>query len=368
MSSPSADALTVFIGTYTPAEQPTDEVNGIYSYRLDMESGALHFLSAVSGVVNPSYLAIDRQRRYLYAVEETEENAGQPGGAVSAFKIDRQTSALAWINRQPSHGAHPCYVSIDGSGRWLLAANYSGGNLCALPIEKNGALGPARTVIQHSGSSVDAARQEGPHAHSIIPDPNNRFALAADLGLDQILSYRLDADRGLIESHTTSLRPGAGPRHLVFHPSGALLYCMNELDSTITAFAYDAESGALRELQTVGTLPDDFAGSNSGADIHIHPSGQFLYSSNRGHDSIAIFRLDQANGQLQRTGHVATGGRTPRNFAIDPTGTFLLAANQGSDTVVTFRIDRATGNLTPAGQETSVHKPVCVRVVARLGE
>jgi len=370
MSSPSNDTAIVYIGTYTPTEAPTEqEVDGIYIYRLDMASGTLHPLSAVAGLTNPSYLAVDPQRRFLYTVQEMEAHADQPGGAVSGFAIDPHTSALKQINTQPTHGIHPCYVSIDQNGRWLMVANYGSGNVCVLPIEANGALGPATAVIQHSGSSVDPERQKGPHAHSIMVDPSNRFVLAADLGLDQIVVYQLDDEHGLLtEHHRADLPPGAGPRHLTFHPSGKYLYCMNELDSTITVFSYDAGKGTLRELQTVGTLPDGFAGSNSGADIHVHPAGRYLYSSNRGHDSIAIFALDEATGMLQPAGHVATGGRTPRNFAIDPTGTFLFAANQATDTVVSFRIDRATGGLSPTGLVTAVPRPVCVRIVTARGD
>jgi 6-phosphogluconolactonase len=369
MSSPNTDSAIVYIGTYTPTEAAGEGANGIYVYRLDLASGAMHQLGAVAGLTNPSYLAIDPQRRYLYAVQEMETHGGQPSGAVSSFAIDPQTSALRPINTQSTHGIHPCYVSTDRSGRWLMAANYTSGSICVLPIAADGALGPATARIQHHGSSVNPQRQEGPHAHSIIVDPGNRFVLAADLGLDQIVLYNLDGERGTLTEHgRANLRPGAGPRHLAFDPSGKYLYCMNELDSTITAFAYDAELGALRDLQSVSTLPDGFSGNNSGADIHIHPTGKYLYSSNRGHDSIAIFSVDAAIGLLQPVGQVATGGRTPRNFAIDPNGRLLFAANQATDTVVSFRIDQATGGLTPTGLVTEVPKPVCVRIVVGIGD
>ncbi|HEU5099982.1 MAG TPA: lactonase family protein [Roseiflexaceae bacterium] len=368
MSSSNINSAIVYIGTYTPEAPAGADVNGIFIYRLDPASGALESLGAVAGLTNPSYLAADPQKRHLYAVQELETYAGQPGGAVSALAIDPQTSMLQPINTRPTHGLHPCYVSIDQSGRWVMAANYSSGSLCVLPIEADGALGPATATIQHSGSSVNQERQEGPHAHSIMVDPRNRFVLAADLGLDQILIYELDARRGtLTEHHQANLRPGAGPRHLTFHPSGKYLYCMNELDSTVTVFAYDAEQGTLRDLQSVSTLPNGFTGSNTGADIHVHPTGRYLYSSNRGHDSIAIFALDEAIGLLEPIGHVATGGRTPRNFAIDPTGTLLFAANQASDSVLSFQIDEASGGLTPTGHVTEVPKPVCVRIVAGVG-
>jgi 6-phosphogluconolactonase len=366
----SSNSAIVYVGTYTPTEARAGEsVNGIYVYRLDLVSGALQPLGAVAGLTNPSYLAIDPQSRYLYAVQELETHAGQPGGAVSGFAIDPQTSALKPLNTQLTHGIHPCYVSIDQRGRWLMAANYTSGSICVLPIGADGALGPATAKIQHQGASVVVGRQEGPHAHSIMVDPSNRFVLTADLGLDQIVIYRLDGERGSLTEHSrANLRPGAGPRHLTFHPSGAHLYCMNELDSTVTVFSYDAEQGTLRDLQSLSTLPDGFAGDNSGADIHIHPNGRYLYSSNRGHDSIAIFRLDEAIGLLKPAGHAATGGRTPRNFAIDPTGSLLFAANQASDTIVSFRIDQATGGLTPTGLATEVPMPVCVRILAGAGD
>jgi 6-phosphogluconolactonase len=353
----------VYIGTYTKAEPR--ETNGIYIYHLEHATGALHPAGAVSGLVNPSFLALDPHQRYLYAVEEVVEHAGQPGGLISALAIDRRTGALEPINQQRTHGADPCYVSVDHTGRWVFVANYTGGSVCVLPIEQDGALGEATTVIQHSGSSVNPGRQEGPHAHSIQPDPANRFVLAADLGLDQILVYNLDQAHGTLALNRAPapLHPGAGPRHLAFHPNGAVLYCMNELDSTITVFAYDAAQGTLSELQTIGTLPEHFTTSNSGADIHVDPAGRYLYSSNRGHDSIAVFAIDGASGLLRSAGHAPTGGRTPRNFAIDPSGTFLLAANQASDTIVTFRIDRTTGGLKRTDHEITVPRPVCVRFV-----
>ena len=357
----------VYIGTYTrTAPHVQGQAAGIYVYRLDSESGALHELSAAAGAVNPSFLAVDAAHRYLYAVEELDVYEGQPGGAVSAFAIDPHTSALTLINHQPTHGAHPCYVGIDNSGRYALVANYSGGNVSVFPIGANGALAPATTVVPHAGV---ATHHDGPHAHSIVATPDSRYVLAPDCGLDRIFIYRLDAERGTLianEPPFIMLAPGAGPRHVAFHPSGNTLFCINERNSTLTALAYEPDGAVLRELQTVSTLPDDFTGTNTCADIHIDPSGRFLYGSNRGHDSIAIFAVDAATMRLHSLGHVSTAGRTPRNFGIDATGTFLLVANQDSDTVVTFRIDQTTGALTPTEQITSVSAPVCVRIVAPL--
>jgi 6-phosphogluconolactonase len=363
MSIATNNDQIIYIGTYTRTEPHVQgKAEGIYAYRLDRTSGALHYLSATAGVINPSFLAVDATRRYLYAVQELDEYAGQPGGAVSAFAIDPHTSALTLINHQPTHGADPCYVGLDNTGRYALVANYSGGSVSVFPIVADGGLAPATTVVQHQGV---ATHHDGPHPHSIVATPDSRYLLAPDCGLDRIFIYRLDAERGtLIENDPpwVMLAPGAGPRHVAFHPSGNTLFCINERNSTLTALAYEPDGVVLRELQTVSTLPDGFAGQNSCADIHIDPSGRFLYGSNRGHNSIAIFAVDAATMQLRSLGHVSTAGRTPRNFGIDASGTFLLAANQDTDTVVTFRIDQTTGALTATEQIASVPTPVCVRI------
>lgn len=365
MTSATNNDQIVYIGTYTRTEPHVQgKAAGIYAYRLDSGSGALEHLSAAAGAVNPSFLAVDATRRYLYAVEELDVYEGQPGGAVSAFAIDQSTSALTLLNHQPTHGANPCYVGIDNSGRYALVANYSGGNVSVFPIEADGALAPASTTVQHAGI---ATHHDGPHAHSIVATPDSRYLLAPDCGLDRIFIYRLDIERGTLIANDppfVMLAPGAGPRHLAFHPSGNTLFSINERNSTLTAFAYEPDGAVLRVLQTVSTLPDDFTGKNTCADIHIHPSGRFLYGSNRGHDSIAIFAVDAETMQLRALGHVSTAGRTPRNFGIDATGTFLLVANQDTDTVVTFRIDQATGALAATGEITSVPSPVCVRIIA----
>jgi 6-phosphogluconolactonase len=365
MSLEADDTAIVYIGTYTRTEPHVQgKAAGIYVYSLDRATGALHYLSTASAVTNPSFLMIDRDRRYLYAVQELEQYEGQPGGAVSAFAIDPRTSALTLINQQPTLGAHPCFVSIDHTGRWLLVANYGGGSVSVLPIGANGALGAATAVVRHQGPS---ARHDGPHPHSIVETSDTRYVLVPDCGLDRIFIYRLDAERGTLAENNpawVALRPGAGPRHLAFHPSGSSLYCINERDSTITAFDYQPDQAVLRELQTVSTLPDGFTGRNSCADIHIDGAGRYLYGSNRGHDSIAIFALDAATSELRSLGHVSTAGRTPRNFGIDTTSGLLLAANQDTDTVVTFRIDQATGALIATGQIANVPTPVCVCIVA----
>lgn len=351
----------VYIGTYSKANS-----KGIYVYDLD-STGQLRDTGQTAQAQNPSFLALHPDGQYLYAVSEVGQSSGEPdcepGGGVSAFAIDARTGGLSLLNQQSSRGEGPCHVAVDPGGHIVTVANYGGGSIASLPIESDGCLGPASAFFQHQGSSVNPNRQCEPHAHSVAIDASGRFALACDLGLDQILTYPLDGSRSRLAPQVlaASTRPGAGPRHFAFHPSARFGYSINELDSTISAFAYEPESGELRDLQTVPALPSDFAGQSSGADIHASPSGQFLYASNRGHDSLAMFAIDGATGLLSPLGHEPTQGHTPRGFAIDPTGAFLLAANQDSDSVVVFRIDKQTGRLAPTGQVVEVPSPVCVK-------
>jgi 6-phosphogluconolactonase len=357
----------VFVGTYTENTGSVKEKSGgIYVYQMNPADGALSLVYKTKGVINPSFLALHPCGRFLYAVNEVGQLDGQPGGGVSAFSVNPRSGELALLNQQLSRGADPCHLSVDATGTVVLAANYSGGNLTILPIDPVGRLCPASQVIQHLGSSLDPLRQEGPHVHSVTLDPANRFAIVADLGLDKLMLYRLDlAEKGLIpHGHPeVKVQAGAGPRHLDFHPSGRFIYLINELDSTLTAFAYDPDEGVLREIQAISTLPEGFHGTNWPADVHVSPSGKFVYGSNRLHDSIVIFAVDEESGCLTFVGHEPTGGKYPRNFAIDPAGTFLLAANQHSGTLVTFRMDAQTGKLTPTGQVVQVPTPVCVKIV-----
>lgn len=359
-------AMVVYVGTFSStAPHGRGRAEGIYVYRLDPSSGALIGTHTKPGIANPAFLALDPGRRYLYAVNEVPEIDGHAGGAVSAFAIDPATGDLTYLNRQSSHGSDPCHLSVDRTGRFVLVANYGGGSVALLPIGDDGRLDPATDFHQHQGASVDPQRQRGPHAHSINLDPTNRYALAPDLGLDQVLIYRLDLEQGALRPNDPPSAPlpaGSGPRHLAFHPSAPYAYVINELGSTMTTLAWDGANGTLRPIQTVSTLPSDFAGRSHCADVHVAPSGRFVYGSNRGHDSIVIFAVDPATGTLTLVGHESTRGQTPRNFAIDPTGTFLLAANQGTDTIVTFRIDGETGRLAPTGPVTSVPTPVCVTI------
>lgn len=350
----------MYIGTYTSARS-----KGIYLLDMDMETGALISRGVAAETPNPSFLALHPNQRFLYAANELSDFEGKKTGAVSAFAIDPKTRMLTLLNHQPSGTEGPCHVSMDRRGKHVLLANYGGGSVGVLPVQSDGRLGPLTASIQHTGSSVNKSRQEGPHAHSFNLDPANKFALAADLGTDKVMIYRFDSKTGTLALNDpafASIAPGGGPRHLAFHPTGRYVYVNSEITSAVTAFQYDAEKGALTELHTLSTLPDGFPGeNNSTAEIQVHPSGKFLYVSNRGHDSIAIFRIAPETGRLAPVGHESTQGKTPRNFGIDPTGKFLLAANQQSDTVVVFRIDPKTGKLTPTGHSVEVPSPVCVK-------
>jgi 6-phosphogluconolactonase len=351
--------ITVYFGTYTRGES-----KGIYSAQLNPDTGALTALELAAPAVNPSFLALHPGGRFLYAANEVPEFNGEKSGSVSAFAIDPATRKLSPLNQQSSRGAGPCHLVVDKDGRHVLVANYSGGTVAVLPIGKDGRLAPASAFIQHTGSSVNPRRQKEPHAHSINLDPANRFAFAADLGVDKVFSYRFDSRRGALAPNDpphVALAPGSGPRHFAFRPDGRFAYVINELLSTITAFSYDARRGTLMEIQTVPTLPAGFTGNSTTAEVVVHPGGKFVYGSNRGHDSITVFAADRRTGKLTFVEHEPTQGKTPRNFAIAPGGRFLLAANQASDSVAVFGIDQATGALTPTGHSLNVPMPVCVR-------
>ncbi len=359
----SASDRMLYVGTYTAANGS----KGIYQLRMSRDTGALSVVALAIETSNPSFLTLSGDERFLYAVNEVGEIDGKKTGGVSAFARDVSTGTLRLLGSQPTNGGAPCYVSIDRSGTCLMVANYTGGSVSAFPIRADGNIGPATSFIQHEGKGFDAQRQTGPHAHSIVADPGNRFALAADLGLDRVFAYSLDARAAKLSPKPAArgvLAPGAGPRHFVFHDNGRVVYVANELNSTLTAFRYDASSGALSELQTLPSVGSPVTGQNAPADIHLHPNGRFLYMSNRGQDTIAVFAIDDATAQLRPIEFVSTGGSWPRNFAIDPSGEFLLVANQRSDTITCFRIDRRSGRLTNTGQSVSVKAPVCIRFVA----
>jgi 6-phosphogluconolactonase len=356
-----ADTILVYVGTYMFRKS-----EGIYVFQLDPFTGALKPSSEAKGIKNPSFLAIEPQQKYLYAVNETADFEGKPSGAVSAFSIVQETGELLLLNSKPSLGLHPCYVCVDKTGKFVLVANYSSGNVSVLPVKRDGSLGDTVDIVQHHGSGVDPKRQEGPHAHSVTLDEANRYAFVADLGLDKIMVYRFDSNLGKLTPNDEpwiKIHSSAGPRHFAFHNNGKYAYLINELDSTISVFNYNAEHGTLKEVQTVPALPKDFSGTSHCADIHIAPSGKFLYGSNRGHDSIVIYAINEATGKLTYVGHEPTQGKTPRNFTIDLAGNFLLAANQDTDTIVPFKINQQTGQLTATGKVTKVSMPVCLKMM-----
>lgn len=357
---PAPKAMRIYVGTYTgPKSQ------GIYQVRLDMATGKLDGLEVAGEVTNPSFLALHPTKPLLYCVSETAGTGGKKAGALSAFSIDPATGKLTLLNSQPSGGAGPCYVSVDPEGKAALAANYGSGSVGLLPIGPDGRLAEPSCTIQHAGSGPNPKRQQGPHAHCGDFDPTGRFALVADLGLDKVFVYKFDAAKGTLVANdppAAVVAPGAGPRHVAFHPNGRVLYVINEMGNTVTAFQWDSKSGAAKEFQTVPTLPADFTGQNTTAEVMVHPSGKFLYGSNRGHDSIAIFAIAE-DGTLKAAGHQPSGGKQPRYFGIDPTGTYLLAGHQSSDNIVVFKIDPATGGLKPTGSEVTVGAPVCLKFV-----
>ena len=359
-SPPDGDLL--YVGTYTVGTRS----EGIYLVRMDRRSGRLQRVGSVDAGANPSFLGTHPNGRCLYAVKELEQYNGQPTGAVSAFAIAKDTGALTRLNEQPSGGGAPCFVSVDKSGRVALVANYAGGSLALLPIQANGALAPAAHVVQHTGKGPNAERQAAPHAHCILADPSNRFALAADLGADRVFVYHLDLEgRSLrhIEEGDAVMRAGAGPRHIAFHPTLPLVFVANELDSTVATLCFDAERGALSPLDTRSTVPAGWTGTNYPADIHLAASGRTLYLSNRGHNSIAVFSVAESTGggALALEQVVSTDGDWPRNFTLDPTGRWLLVANQRSDCVVVFGRDPENGRLTPTRQRIALPSPVCLR-------
>jgi 6-phosphogluconolactonase len=363
-SAPSkAGAYWVYIGTYTGPKS-----KGIYVSRLDLASGTLSAPVLAAETASPSFLAIHPNQRFLYAANEVSDFAGRKSGAVGAFSLDPQTGKLTLLNQQSSVGDGPCHLVVDKTGKNVLVANYGGGSVAVLPVGADGKLGEATVAIQHHGSSVNPQRQKEPHAHSINLDAVNRFAFVADLGLDKVMIYKYDAAKGTLVANdpsSASVKPGAGPRHFAFHPSGRFAYVINEIHCTVTAFRYDAQRGELTELQTISTLPEreSVKPAYSTAEVQVHPSGRFLYGSNRGHDSIVVFAIDENSGKLTYVENEPTQGKTPRNFGIDPTGAYLLAANQNSDSIVVYRIDPKTGALTPTGQSVEAPSPVCVKFV-----
>ncbi len=360
-AGPAQEKYLVYVGTYTDHGS-----KGIYAYGFDSATGKMTSLGLAAETAQPSFLAVDSSGRFLYAVNETDSYNGKPTGAVSAFAIQPETGKLSLLNQVSSLGADPAHIALDHTGKYALVSNYTSGSVAAFPVLKDGRLGEVTSFVQHQGSSVNPERQKGPHAHATALSPDNRFAVVADLGLDQLLVYSFDATKGILGAKPQIVKasPGAGPRHLVFGHDDRFLYVINEMQSSVAAYSYDASTGGLHELQTISALPKGFSGENTAAEIEIHPSGKFLFASNRGADSIAVFAIDSHTGLLTHVESDPTGGKTPRNFAIDPTGSWLLAANQDSDNIVIFRIDQKTGHLKPTGDVLHVPSPVRLKFVA----
>lgn len=367
-------AMSAFLyaGAYSTPDTPDGpgHPSGIHALRLDSVTGLLQ-PAGVTATPEPGWLAAHPGGGFLYAVNEVTELEGRPGGGVSAFATDPVTGQLTRLNTRPTTGRLPCHCVTDRDGRVLLVAGYLDGTVELFPIEADGSLGPARAVLRHGGSGADPDRQAGPHAHSVNLDPAGRFVLVADLGTDRVAVYELDAGRGLTArpERDALVAPGSGPRHLAFHPGGGLAYLVNEMAATVTAFGYDGTTGALRELQTVSTLPEGFTGYRAAAEVAVHPAGQFLYVTNRsdgssseaperGEDSVAWFEIDADSGCLTPRGRVPAGGDTPRTLVIDPDGARLYVANQRGGNLTTFLIDPRTGALAAAGQVTPVPGPV----------
>jgi 6-phosphogluconolactonase len=354
----------VYVGTYT---ENGSESKGIYVYRFDSATGRLTPIGLAAETTNPSFLAVHPNGRFVYAVNEVSNYKGEKSGAVSAFAIDRATGKLALLNQVATKGGDPCYITVDQSGKYVLVANYAGGSVAVFPVLKDGRLGDTSAFVQHIGHGTNPQRQEGPHAHSIDMSPDNRFAIVDDLGLDQSLVYPFDGATGSLVPNQAKIaraNPGAGSRHFAFHPNGKFGYVINEMQSTVSAFRYDPAAGELQPLQTISSLPKTFTGQNEAAEIQIGASGKFLYASNRGQDSIAVFAIDVNQGTLTPVEYISTKGASPRSFEIAPGGSLLFAANEKSDNIVLFRINAQTGRLTPTGSVLEIAQPVCVKFVA----
>jgi len=351
----------VYVGTFR-----RESSKGIYAWRLDTNSGRMDPLGLVADAMRPLFIALHPNRRFLYAVSRPTAVDRQNVGVVLAYAIDTKTAGLTMLNSFPTRGIDPAYVAVDRAGRNLLVANFGSnkgdGCVTVFPIKKDGSLAEASDFIQYSGVGVHPQRQQGPHSHAINVSPDNRFVFVADLGLDKIFVYHFDAEQGKLRPNdpaSATLKPGAGPRQFVFHPSGKFFYVVNEIQSTVTTFTY--ATGSLKEVQTVSTLRQGFTGNSTAATVQVHPSGRFLYASNRGADDIAVYSIDPNTGTLTLVEFVSTQGKTPGNFGIDPSGSWLIVANQSSDSLALFRIDSQTGKLLTTDQIFQIGAPSCVR-------
>jgi 6-phosphogluconolactonase len=357
----------VYVGSFTRGKSKS---KGIYLFKLQTENLevsqniTLVPLGLVAETPDPSFIEIDPKRRLLFAVNAINQFEGKPAGAVSAFSIDAANGKLTLLNQRSSMGAGPCHLTLDKTGRNLLVANFNGGSVAVLPVSPDGHLGEATDFVQHTGKSVHPERQKSPHAHCVTLSADNRFAFVCDLGLDKVFTYRFDPEHGKLspgQPAFTSIRAGAGPRHMAFRPDERFAYVINEIDSTVIAFSYDASAGALKELQNISTLPGYYHGPNSAAEVGVHPSGKYLYASNRGNETVVLFEIDHDKGTLTYVEEQNTGGKTPRHFGIQPSAKHLVIANQDSDTLLACRIDSGNGRLKPSGVFASAPTPTCVK-------
>lgn len=349
----------LFVGSYTSAEKP-----GIFSFTFDSATGDMTPHGSFTGIASPSFLIIHPNEKWLYAVSETGKDSDGVYGSVHAFSIDHEQSSITiqHINQQSTDGDWPCHLQIDASGRWLVASNYGTGNAALFPILSDGSLGKMQTFLQHEGHGPNAARQEGPHAHSATFTPDNRFLIVADLGIDQLVIYKFDAEKGSLSPHTEiQTRPGAGPRHLAFHPDGRHVLVANELDSSVTVYEYNSENGILNSLQTLDTIPGDSPESTV-ADIHFSSTGKHVYVSNRGHNSIAVFSFDE-DSRLTRLGIPSCGGNWPRNFTLSPDGEFMLVANRYSNQISVMPMLSGQTDIGEKITQAKIESPSCVRFV-----
>jgi 6-phosphogluconolactonase len=355
----------VYVGTNTGGKSTSQ---GIYMFWLQTsglpvsQNITLNPMGLAAETPSPSFLHVDEKRRLIFAVNEIDNFQGQRAGAISAFKVDNDTGKLSLINQKSSKGPGPCHLTLDKTGKFILAANYSGGSVVVLPVAADGTLGDASDFIQHSGSSVNSKRQEGPHAHCVTLDPSNERAYVCDLGIDKVIIYRFDAEKGKLTTNDppfVQTKPGAGPRQMVFRPDGKFAYVVNELDSTVSSFSVDPKTGALTELETQTTLPGYYDGANTASGIGMHPSGKFLYVSNRGNETVVLYEIDKETGRLKWVEEQNTGGKTPRHFGIQPSAKHMAIVNQNSDTVLASRIDSGNGRLKPSGVFAKCPSPTC---------
>ncbi|CAM3883852.1 lactonase family protein [Cohnella lubricantis] len=351
--------IFAFIGSYAEADGP-----GLYACAYDEQTGSLKLLDQASGLLNPTFLVPNEDNNMLYTIMEHKDADGRKSGAAAAFRFDPAEGKLQRINDELTTPATTCHITLDRTHRLAVTSSYHGGLLGVSPILEDGRIGPSAEVHKHEGSSVHPAQTQA-RVHSVIVDPNNKYAVVSDLGMDKLIVYKLDAPNHRLVPHgETSIAPGSGPRHFVFHPELPYAYGINELSSTITVYSYDAAAGKLAVVQTISTLPENYDGDNATADIHLSPDGKFVYGSNRGHDSVAVYRVDSGSGRLSAIEYAPTLGGHPRNFGVSPDGRFVLVANRDGNNVVTFSRDAETGKLTPTGSELKVSKPVCIRFAA----